>query len=144
MHPARRGLFWLACLSAALGCGEGKDPHGRLPLRGSVTFQGKPLDAGTIEFLPSSPDVSLSARSLIRSGQYRIPREQGLPPGTYRVLISSPTADETAEPVGPPGMKLPPLGRERIPPRYNRDSRETVEVKAPGENTFDFTIEQEG
>jgi hypothetical protein len=144
MHPARRGLFWLACLCAVAGCGEGKDPHGRLPLRGSVTFQGKPLEAGTIEFLPSTSDQRLSARTLIRSGQYRIPREQGLPPGTYRVLISSPTTDETAEPVGPPGMKLPPLGRDRIPPRYNRDSRETVEVIAGKENVFEFTIEQEG
>jgi len=63
-----------------------------------------------------------------------------VPPGTYRVLISSPEPSKSAEPVGPPGHKLPPLGQERIPLKYNRNSRETVEVKADGENRFDFTI----
>jgi hypothetical protein len=144
MYSARRQLVWLVCVFVLAGCGEGKDPHGRLPLRGSVTFRGQPLDAGTIEFLPTTPGQSFSARSLIRAGQYKIPREQGLPPGSYRVLISSPVADEKAEPVGPPGMKLPPLGRDRIPPRYNRDSRETVEVQAGGDTRFDFTIHEEG
>jgi hypothetical protein len=143
MSSPRRQLVWLACLGALAGCGQGKDPLGRLPLRGSVTFRGQPLDAGTIEFLPTTGQ-GLSARTLVRAGQYQVPREQGVPPGTYRVLISSPEADEKAEPVGPPGMKLPPLGRERIPPRYNRDSRETVEVQAGGDNRFDFTIHEEG
>jgi hypothetical protein len=140
MRSARRKtLVWLALL-VALGCGEAKDPHGRLPLSGTVTFQGKPLDAGTIEFLPPNPGQGLSARALIRDGKYRVPREQGVPPGTYRVLITSPAPADGAAPEGPPGVKLPPPGRERIPPEYNRDSRQTAEVKEGGPNTFDFTI----
>jgi hypothetical protein len=135
----RRPVVWLAFL-AALGCGEGKDPHGRQALRGTVTFKGKPLDAGAIEFLPPNPNQGLSARAMIRRGEYRVPREQGLPPGTYRVLITSPAPAENEAPVGPPGLKMPPPGQERIPPEYNRDSRETVRVEAGAPNQFDFTI----
>jgi hypothetical protein len=133
-------VVWCAAAVAAAGCGAAQDPHGRQPVSGTVTFQGTPLDAGTIEFLPPDPGKGLSARTLIRAGKYQVPREQGLPPGTYRVLITSPVGDEKAEPVGPPGMKMPPLGSERIPARYNTQSKETVEVRAGEENTFDFTI----
>jgi hypothetical protein len=135
-----RTVVLLAIALATVGCGAAKDPHGRLPLSGTILLQGKPLDAGTIEFLPSDPKRS-GARTIIRAGKYQVPREQGVPPGTYRVLISSPEPSKSAEPVGPPGHKLPPLGQERIPLKYNRDSRETVEVKADAENRFDFTIQ---
>jgi hypothetical protein len=127
-------------LVVAAGCGGPKDPHGRLPLSGTVTFQEQPLDAGTIEFLPLDPNNRFSARTMIAAGKFQVPREQGLPPGTYRVLITSPTQNESAEPVGPPGFKMPPLATERIPAQYNKDSKKTVEVKADVENSFDFDI----
>jgi len=126
-------------LSAAFGCG-GKDPHGRQALSGTVTFQGQPLDQGIIEFLPSDPGSGFRARAMIRDGKYELPREQGLPAGTYRVLITSAEPDENEAPAGPPGLEMPPLGRERIPAEYNRDSRTTIEVQADGNNKFDFTV----
>jgi hypothetical protein len=136
----RKTIVRIAFLIAFLGCAD-KDPHGRESLTGTVTFQGRPLGAGTIEFLPPDPRQGLSARGQILNGRFVIPRSLGVPAGTYRVLISSPKPNPAAGTVGPPGMKMPPPGEERIPPAYNRDSRVTVEVR-PGEaNHFDFAID---
>jgi hypothetical protein len=120
-----------------LGCGEGKDPHGRQALTGTVTFQGHPLGAGSIKFLPAQ-DKGLSAGALIRDGRYAIPREQGLAPGTYRVLISA--LEPTPVPAGAPGSDPAPPAKELIPAEYNLDTRLRIEVKADQENNFAFTI----
>jgi hypothetical protein len=141
MNSSLRWIVGFVCLLVVLGCGPKKDPHGRESLRGQVTFQGQPLNAGTIEFLPPDPTKEFGTRSLIQNGKYQIPAEQGVKPGTYRVLITSAESNSSEEPVGPPGMKMPPLGKERIPAKYNRDSRVTVEVKENSDNTFDFVIE---
>jgi hypothetical protein len=159
MNPARHDkspfrcqprvtLTGTACLLAIVlpalpGCTGSKDPYGRLPLAGTVTFQGQPLAEGIIEFLPSDPNQRLSTRTLVSKGKYQVPREQGVPPGTYRVLISSPdpSSQDTGEQLGPPGMKMPPPAKERIPARYNRQSRVTVDVQDGGANTFDFRID---
>lgn len=141
--PRRAACVLVFVLTSFMGCQGGKDPLGRLPVAGTVTFQGKPLSKGMIEFLPSDAKQRLSARTLISDGKYRLPQEQGLPPGTYRVLISSPERDPTAKqvPVGPPGMTMSPPVRESIPARYNSESRLTAEVQEGRVNTFDFTIE---
>jgi hypothetical protein len=136
----RRKTVVLACLLAGVGCAS-EDPHGRVSVTGTVTFEGRPLDTGVIEFLPSEPQQGVSARAMIKDGRFAVPRSQGLPPGTYRVVISSPEPNPTAGPAGPPGMKMPPPGRERIPARYNRESRETVVVRSDAANRFDFTID---
>ncbi len=139
MHVRIANICWLLVLnSAALhGCGETKDPHGRQAVSGTVTFQGKPLDHGRIQFLP--PDnTGLNAGALIRDGKYQIPREQGLVPGTYRVEINAP--EQGAPPPGPPGADVVEPARERIPPEFHRDSQRTIEVKADQANKFDFTI----
>jgi hypothetical protein len=139
---AFRIVVWglVAFLLVGTGC-MSKDPHGRQSVTGTVIFHGQPLDAGSIEFLPPNPNHGVSAHGLIQNGRFVIPRSQGVPPGTYRVLISSPEPDPKAEPVGGPGMQMPPLGRDRIPATYNRESQVTVVVRADEANHFDFTID---
>jgi hypothetical protein len=79
--------------------------------------------------------------TLIRDGEFSIPAEKGLPPGTYRLEITSP--DNNAAPVvfrdasGGPGIPTQP---ERIPPEYNVKSDKTVEVTTDGDNLFVFDI----
>lgn len=127
------------------GCGSGRDPHGRQAISGAVNFKGQPLDPGTIQFIASETGKDASAGALIREGRYQIPREQGLPPGTYRVVITSPEANKTDGPIMPPGhpgVKMPPLGTERIPAKYNRETTLTAEVTDGGANSFDFNLEE--
>src|SRR5262245_16075423 len=99
----------------AVGC-TAKDPYGRLPLSGSVTLAGTPLDRGMIQFYPADPnEKSPLTGALVQEGKYQVPREQGLAPGTYRVVISAPEAKVPTNPTGPPDMKAAPVARERIP-----------------------------
>jgi hypothetical protein len=79
---------------------------------------------------------------MIQNGQFDVPQEKGLPPGTYVVEISAP---DTKGPLvvhksAPGEPALPPTARERIPPEYNSKSKQTIEVTADGDNHFDFDI----
>ena len=75
---------------------------------------------------------------MITNGKYLIPREQGLPPGSYRVYISA--LEPTPKPTGAPGENPAPAARQRIPPEYNEESRVIIEVKADQDSKFDFAI----
>ena len=141
LFSTRRTLITLAWLLLAIAGCTSKDPYGRLPITGNVTLGGTPLDKGMIQFLSS--DASQKAPltgALIQGGKYQVPREQGLASGSYRVVISAPEATKSNDPNAPPDMKAAPTARERIPPAYNRDSKQTIEVKEGGDNVFDFAI----
>jgi hypothetical protein len=78
---------------------------------------------------------------LIQDGEYSIAEEKGLRPGKYRVQITSP--DLNAPPVMSPATPSTPsfpVQPERIPPEYNVNSSQTVEVTPDGDNRFVFDI----
>jgi hypothetical protein len=127
----------LAVLSAAVcGCGKRNDA-GRLPVSGEVTFEGKPLDKGQIRFVPTG-EKGISSGAMIVDGAYQIPADKGLPPGTYKIQITS-AGEEQAAVEELPGESGPPA-KERIPAKYNVKSDITREVKSGEENRFDFEI----
>lgn len=126
------------CLFSLVGCG-GQGVDGRYPLNGTVTFQGKPLDKGTIEF--STTDRSQLTGATIENGKYSVPAEQGLKPGKYTVRISATEEAATGGAPPPPGPEnANQVAKERIPEAYNLDSKITVDVKESGANKFDFDI----
>jgi hypothetical protein len=59
----------------------------------------------------------------IKAGRYEIDREHGLALGKYRVKIRG-------------------VGSTVVPPRYNNESQILIEVKASGDNRFDFAMDQ--
>ena len=122
---------------AIAGCGPTSD---RLQVSGKISLDGVPLDAGSIRFI-STGEKLISSGAKVRHGEYLIPQEKGLPPGTYRIRITA--ADTAAAPVvirtgpGDPGTPTQP---ERIPAEYNSQSQHTVDVTAGGDNSFVFEI----
>lgn len=142
-RPSRRsvsaGALVLAlALIACGGCGPTSD---RLEVSGDVKLDGAPLDDGTIRFTSQGSEKLVASGAMIESGQFNIPQEKGLPPGTYAVEISAP---DTKAPLvvykGAPGEPaLPPTAPERIPPAYNKNK--TIEVTADGDNHFTFDID---
>jgi len=122
-------------MSPLVGCG---DPNGRQPVSGAVTFQGKPLDQGVIEF--SSP--ATKSGSPIVNGKYSVPADSGLEPGVYKVIITSgdgrTPADSPDGIPGPTGGNI--ISKERIPAEYNTKSKQEITVSGSKSNTFDFTI----
>jgi hypothetical protein len=152
-------------LSAGVGCG--RDLNDRQPLAGTVTLAGQPLEDGSIQFLPIEPGSPWRAGAMIVGGNYRVPRDQGLPPGNYRVLISAPVDPEVTDltpeqmfekrkkeegedaakkkDVGKKdaGKKNPSkstLPQDRVPDEFNSASRLKIEVRSGADNVFDFTI----
>jgi len=128
----------VAGLVVMTGCGRTTD---RLAVSGRVTLDGVPLDRGSIRLSSTDSQHLMASGAMIRDGQYNIPEEKGLRPGTYRVQITSP--DLNAPPVMAPATESGPsypVPPERIPPEYNVDSKQTIEVTADGDNLFVFDI----
>ena len=113
---------------ASVGCGAKTD---RLPLSGSVTLDSLPLDNGSIHFTSIDSEKLIATGAPIEDGEFRIPGDKGLPPGTYALEISA------ADPHIPPGALT---ATERIPAEYNVNSKQTIEISQEGDNHFVFEI----
>lgn len=139
--PSIRSLSPLATvvLSLVLGCGGDGDNLPREAVSGAVTLDGQPLEKGTIQFLPTSPDQAVAAGAVIQGGKYDIPQAQGPIPGGYKVMISADGGVQDTEVEGMPGGAGVP-NKERVPAQYNVQSTLTAEVKPGQSNTFDFPL----
>jgi hypothetical protein len=132
-----RSLWCIASLVTivpTVGCGP--EANGR-PISGAVTFQGKPLDRGTIQFSPAEGQETLSGGSIVE-GRYELPAEHGLEPGKYHVRVYS-TEGAAAASDELPGERIAPF-RERIPAKYNSQTTLTADVKETGDNILAFII----
>ncbi|BBO31236.1 hypothetical protein [Lacipirellula parvula] len=132
----------VACLVIALvvaaGCGPKTD---RLPISGTVTLDGAPLDSGSIRFNSRPGEKLQSAGAMIHDGAYEIPAEQGLLPGIYIVEMSSP--DTKAPPImvgGDDGSPKFPVAPDRIPPEFNSGGGKTIELSRDGDAKFNFEV----
>jgi hypothetical protein len=135
MRPRRQSritLLQVLTLVLVVGCG---DNSGRQRISGEVTFQGRPVDQGSIEFLPG-PGVASHAGAVIENGRYTIPADKGLLPGLYAIKISWP--ERQGRPNEVPGV--PAGSRDLIPSKYNSKTTLTREVQQ-GANVIDFHLE---
>jgi hypothetical protein len=111
-----------------------------MPLSGKVTYDGEPVDAGTISFLPESPGQRVSGGQ-IENGAYSVPEEQGAHAGKYRVEIH--WHKKTGKQVRDADLDMMLDERkEGLPPRFHRDSELTVEV-SPAQTSFDFHLKSD-
>lgn len=129
-------LFLVSSFSLLLGCG--KDTGGRVAVSGTVTFKGKPLESGTIQF--DAADGSLMSGATITAGEYEVPAAQGLLPGKYTVRVSS--VEEAGEAEEAPGdsMAAEAQNKDLIPAEFNTESTTTMDVTAGSANTYDLDI----
>ncbi len=106
-------------------CGCGKAPQA---ISGRVTLDGEPLSEAAIQFIPKTPGVRKTSCE-VQNGEYRLPLENGLLPGEYRVDI----------------VDLPPLShattvRRPFPAKYTDNSPLSITVEPDGPRTFDFAL----
>ena len=128
------GMF---VLLLAGGCAK---EDGRFEVWGDITLDGKPVSDGVIDFEPME-NTGTKSGVLIQDGKYKITKEKGLAAGKYKVRITSGDAKEKVPEEGLPGpSKESLLSKERIPPDYNTNTKQTVEVGKTKENRFDFAI----
>lgn len=131
-----------AMLQLLSGCGGSSDNLPREGVSGAVAIEGKPLAKGLITFLPNDPETVTQGGSVVIDGKYDIPQSQGLVPGKYKVVISSPEdKGEIKVDMANNAPGLPPIIRpEVIPRQYNAESLLTAEVKANAKNVFEFNL----
>jgi hypothetical protein len=138
----RTRLVFGVVLVVALGCGASTK---FAPVSGKVTLNGQPLAKATVSFQPIAPEGTMeaapgSAGKTNEKGEYVLKGSNGKNGawvGKHRVRISllEEKIGETDE--RPRGG--PPLG-DKIPARYNADSKETFEVPSGGTDKADFTL----
>jgi hypothetical protein len=140
----RSGVLTLViAVTILVGCGPRSD---RLAISGEVALDNVPLDSGSIRFASEGGEKIFATGAMIANGEYHIPQEKGLPPGTYRVEINSPDtkAPLITYPRAPGEPAAPPTAPERIPPDFNTHSKHTIEVTPDGDNHFVFKIVGKG
>jgi hypothetical protein len=124
-------------VACCIGCG-GSAP-GHVPVEGTITLDGAPLEG--VQVLFDRPDLGPNenigyAGKTNAQGRYVLrvlaADGEGVPPGNYRVnLTTSVTAD--------PSRDDSPMTPERIPPAY-RGGKLSFEVPADGTDKADFAL----
>lgn len=127
----RRGQLSIV-LSFILLCGCG----GELPtVRGTVTFDGKPLDHGTVVF--HGEGLAQGVGKIEAGGGYTVKTgtQGGLTPGTYRVTVSA--FDTKPAPNG----QDEPIPLLITPTKYNSPETSGLQARiTPGGNRCDFDL----
>ena len=78
-------LFLMLLLSLSLGCGA-SGPE-RTEVQGTVSFDGTPVESGSIAFIPSEGTVGPSTGGSIIAGTYHLASGEGPVIGPHRVEI---------------------------------------------------------
>lgn len=133
-------LAWV-CVAAlmASGCGGGK-----VPVNGSVLYDGKLIEEGMITFEPADGKGSTTG-GLIADGQYELVGKAGALPGEKIVRIVARRKTGRMIPAGspaPPGTMVPEF-IQCIPSRYNDRSTLRVQISPGKANTHDFDLKPE-
>jgi hypothetical protein len=134
----RHAATLLAVLGfAGAGC-ESADPNEVRPVSaaGTVTYQGKPLAQGQVQFVP---EKGRAAYGTIEDGRFVMTTSQeddGAIPGLLKVGV---IAVEQI-PAGK-GKGADPDSRDLIPPRYGNPSSSGIAVQIPTEGKRDIVID---
>ena len=133
-------------LALLVGCGGAESGPPRASVRGSVSFDGAPVEDGSIVFLPATGTKGPSSGGVIRNGAYEIKKENGPVPGKYRVEIRATRTAGTSTIKGVDGATAGPSGggevvevKMYIPAHYNTQSTLVADIGAD-DNLQDFPL----
>jgi hypothetical protein len=118
------------------GCGSRGPQVG--DVAGKVTFMGKPVGEGTVNFLNLETGYAADA-PLDVEGAYAIHTKLGgLPIGTYEVTISPPMYLDKSDPKTPPAMLEKRV--RNIPEQYRRSGSPLKADVKEGKNALNFDL----
>ena len=126
------GVISLLAVSILVGCSGGSSLD-TVPVTGTVTWEGDPLEEGRITFRSLEGDRR-SFSGKIKDGDYSVETFTG--PMRVSIRASRIVPGEFDE--SNPDEKVP-VGEMYIPPRYNSQSELTSNIER-GENTVDFDL----
>lgn len=130
-----RPNFVLFCLAIAVltitACGKGGLE--RVPVSGTITYDGQPITKGTIRFAPQKGQQIPISAAHIKDGKYNADSKGGVAVGKYRVVIEAHRKGKHANPdiPLPPGVDRDAIGWiQYLPPKYNTESELTFTVES--------------
>jgi hypothetical protein len=143
MQIGKQNVWYCAAITligismwACIGCGGA----GLATVEGTVTFDGQPVENGSIVFEPAD-GVGPATGGMIERGKYLLDGENRVPPGKKIIRITA--ARNTGKKVEPmPGAPKVDEVEQFIPPAYNSASKLTCEVAA-GRGRHDFALTSE-
>lgn len=115
----------------------------RIVVRGTVTYQGEPLEYGQIRFLPAEGTEAPASGGYISGGRYVADGKGGVPVGTHRVEITGFRPDPKYAHLegklsGDADGELPT--QQYIPEQYNTRSELTITIP-PGSRRIEKNFE---
>ncbi|MGE0758201.1 MAG: carboxypeptidase-like regulatory domain-containing protein [Pirellulaceae bacterium] len=133
-----KGLSLIALVAMAAGCGG--DGLTRVPIQGTLTAEGAPVENATVQFIPAEGTVGEGAIGMTdENGKFTVissrDSDAGVPPGKYRVRVTRLIdGDGTILPADAREADYP-LSRESIPQPYSgmNTTLETTISDAGGE-----------
>lgn len=168
VREALGGLCVIPLVVTFLGCGDGSGLPPRYPVSGTVTYNGKPLERGNVNFTPTDSANGRAASGAISDGQYSLMTHHpgdGALPGSYKVSIVAKETDPSKVAVkvktGRKGElteaqkqaialqfqqlsigKAAAAAKHLVPAHYSspETSGLTFEVKATSSNTANFEL----
>lgn len=144
-------LVVVVVLVGLSGCGGGGGGPNTVPVRGIVTFQGKPVEGAHVTFVPQAPGTPAAFAQTDAQGRFQLMHAtgQGAVPGPYGVTIAKYVTDggtrreeaeahfqETDQP--PPEPKVTSL----LPAKYKKveTSGLSATVESGGAEDFKFEL----
>jgi hypothetical protein len=127
------GYQWLVATLLPVFIVAGCSERGKYPVSGVVTFEGKPVNYGTISFVPVEPGAHPDA-GRIENGRFHLL----VAPGVKRVEITA------SRPLPPEKQEHPELGtayEDYLPAQFNTETTLSAEI-LPGHNPeLTFSLE---
>ncbi len=131
-------LALAAFLCSVWGCGQSGPP--RYALSGKVSYDGQPVEDGSIKFFPADSETATGVSGVITEGQYEIPRAQGPTAGNHKVWIEARKPSGIKIPSEDGGPSIDQLV-QYIPAVYNVRSN-LVEEITDDRDDLDFMLEK--
>lgn len=125
-------------LSTGLGAGCRKNDAGRAAIGGEVRLDGKPLEKGSILFVPIDGTKGAATGGPIENGRYQLPRQAGAAVGWNRVEIRATRSTGKMIQYAPgtsPSMEILQL----VAPQFNAKSTLKINVQ-PETNTSNVDV----
>ena len=123
------------CLAAGIlltGCGGTPEGQKLVRVTGKVTYKGQPLAKGRVTFMPLAPGNSSSGA--VVNGIYKLSTykpDDGAPPGSYKVAVTSWTKEPDMQSEGEPA----------IPKRYFSTDTSQLTAEVGKQPAIDFELQ---
>jgi hypothetical protein len=135
-----RAIAYIALLAVLLCSGCGSRQEHRAAIGGEVKLDGKPVELGSIQFLPMQGVEGPLAGGTIEKGRFTLSTANGPAIGRNRVEIrASRKSGRMVHKMFAPPSEMVDAGEEAVAPRFNSESTLTFDVK-PGENVASFDV----